>query len=74
MNYSIIIKSLRVKMFYTQQYVADYLCICQKAYSNYELGYNRVPVDLLIRLAQLYNVDMNYITGVSSVVNTYPTE
>lgn len=37
MNYNDIIKSLRVQKFYTQQYVADILNICQKTYSDYEL-------------------------------------
>lgn len=37
MSYNNIIKSLRVQKFYTQQYVADILNICQKTYSDYEL-------------------------------------
>lgn len=74
MNYNDIIKSLRVQKFYTQQYVADILNICQKTYSDYELGYTRIPVESLIALAKLYNVDMNYICGVSKVANDYPKE
>lgn len=37
MKYNHIIKRLRVQNFYTQQYVADILNICQKTYSDYEL-------------------------------------
>ena len=74
MNYNDIIKSLRVQKFYTQQYVADILNICQKTYSDYELGYTRIPIESLITLAKLYNVDMNYITGVSRILNCYPKE
>ncbi len=74
MNYNNIIKRLRVQKFYTQQYVADILNICQKTYSDYELGYTRIPIESLIELAKLYNVDMNYICGVSKVVNDYPKE
>lgn len=38
MSYNNIIKMLRVQKFYTQEYVADFLCICQKTYSDYELA------------------------------------
>lgn len=69
-----IVKRLRIEHLYTQNQVAEFLSICQKTYSDYELGYTRIPIESLIKLAQLYNVDMNYITGVSSVANTYPTE
>ncbi len=72
MNCSDIIKSLRVQKFYTQQYVADLLNICQKTYSDYELGYTRIPIESLIILAKFYDVDMNYITGASNICNTYP--
>ena len=72
MNCSDIIKSLRVQKFYTQQYVADLLNICQKTYSDYELGYTRIPIESLIISAKFYDVDMNYITGASDICNTYP--
>lgn len=74
MSYNNVIKTLRIQNLYTQQQVAEFLSICQKTYSDYELGYTRIPIDSLILLAQLYNVDMNYITGVSAIVNTYPKE
>ena len=54
-----IIRSLRLNNSYTQQQIADFLCICQKTYSDYELGYTRIPIDSLIKLARLYDVDMN---------------
>lgn len=72
MNYNNIIKSLRLQNLYTQQEVADLLKICQKTYSDYELGYTRIPVETLISLAKFYNVDMNYICGVSGVYNCFP--
>jgi len=74
MNCSYIIKRLRVENFYTQQQIADIVSICQKTYSDYELGYTRIPLDILIILAKFYNVDMNYICGVSNIRNTYPEQ
>lgn len=74
MNYNAIIKSLRVQKFYTQQQVADFLAVGQRTYCDYETGKTRIPIDSLIRLAKLYNVDMNYICGISKVANTYPMQ
>ncbi len=69
-----IIRYLRVINAYSQQQVADYLAVCQKTYSDYETGNIRIPLECAIRLAQLYDVDMNYITGVSKIANQFPTE
>ena len=45
-----------------------------KTYSDYELGKTRIPVDRLIVLAKYYNVDMNYISGISDKKKTFPKE
>lgn len=74
MNCNDIIRRLRAQNLYTQQQVADKLNICQKTYSDYELGYTRIPIESLIILAKFYNVDMNYICGVSKVANSYPEQ
>lgn len=74
MEYCNILKSLRVQKLYTQQEIADLLSVCQKAYSNYETGTNKIPLESLIVLAKFYNVDMNYICGISKVANAYPKE
>ncbi len=74
MEYCSILRSLRVQKFYTQQQIADLLSVCQKAYSNYENGTTKIPLESLMLLAKFYNVDMNYICGVSKVANAYPKE
>ena len=74
MEYCSILKSLRVQKFYTQQDIADILNVCQKAYINYENGTTKIPLESLMLLAKFYNVDMNYICGISKVANAYPTE
>ena len=50
------------------------LHIHQTTYSDYEKGKVRIPVECLIELAKFYNVDMNYITGVSDVANSFPVK
>ena len=41
---------------------------------QYELGKTRIPVDSLIKLAQFYDVDMNYITGISKTAHKFPKD
>lgn len=65
MNYTDRIRSLREDRDLSQTKVAELLNIGQKTYSDYELGKTRIPVDSLIKLAEFYNVSMDYICGVS---------
>ena len=48
------------------------LNIGQRTYADYELGKTRIPVDSLIILAKFYNVDMNYICGLTKVKRAFP--
>ena len=43
--------------------VADYLGIAQTVYSRYERGYQTIPVEYLIKLADYYKVSVDYILG-----------
>ena len=64
MDYKERIRALREDNDYTQSRIAGLLNIGQNTYADYELGKTRIPVDSLIKLAQFYNVDMNYITDI----------
>ena len=46
-----------------QTEVAGYLGIAQTVYSRYERGFQTIPVEHLIKLADLYNVSTDYILG-----------
>lgn len=72
MTYKERIRSLREDNDLTQTYIANLLNVGQRTYADYELGKTRIPVDSLIILARFYNVDMNYITGVSNKKNKFP--
>ena len=43
--------------------VADYLGIAQTVYSRYERGFQTIPVEHLIKLAELYRVSVDYLLG-----------
>jgi Predicted transcriptional regulators len=73
MDYAGRIRQLREDGDFTQTKIAQLLSVGQKTYSDYELRNCRIPVDSLIILARFYNVDMNYICGISDIRNRFPT-
>lgn len=60
------IRDLREDQDLTQEHVAELLGIRQTTYSKYELGKILVPIDMLIKLADLYQVSLDYLVGRSS--------
>ena len=72
MNYSERIRALREDADKTQSQIASLLQVGQRTYCDYEKGKTRIPVDSLIMLAQLYNVSMDYICGVSDQKRVFP--
>ncbi len=46
-----------------QTEVAQYLGIAQTVYSRYERGFQTLPVEHLLKLADLYHVSTDYILG-----------
>ena len=72
MNYIERIRELREDNDYTQTYIASKLNVGQRTYADYELGKTRIPLASIIILAEVYDVDMNYICGLSDKKRTFP--
>jgi transcriptional regulator with XRE-family HTH domain len=51
------IRKIREYRNYTQEYLAAKLKISQNAYSKIELGYTKITVDRLFRIADILEVD-----------------
>lgn len=47
----------------TQQRVAEILMCDQSLYSKYERGERALPLELAVKLADLYNVSLDYLVG-----------
>ena len=60
------IRDLREDNDLKQRQVAEHLNCSQRVYSNYELGQRDIPTDVLIRLADFYNVSIDYLLGQTS--------
>lgn len=72
MRYVTIIRNLREDADKTQQEIADFLGTSQTMYARYERGANEMPIHHLIKLAQYYNVSLDYLCGLSTVKRPYP--
>lgn len=57
------IRNLREDRDLNQTTVAKMLGMSQTGYSKYETGENDVPTDILIKLADFYNVSVDYLLG-----------
>lgn len=63
---------LRDERDWTQKAVASELNISQRAYSYYENGSRAIPIEILIKIADLYGVSLDYLVGRTNVRKPYP--
>lgn len=57
------LRKCREKSGYTQMMVAIYADITETAYSNYERAKQMPKLDILIRIAKVYKVSLDYLVG-----------
>ncbi|MBQ3184010.1 MAG: helix-turn-helix transcriptional regulator [Clostridia bacterium] len=57
------IKELREDSDLTQTQMGEILSCSQRVYSDYERGVLDIPTDILISMADYYNVSVDYILG-----------
>ena len=65
------IRDMREDKDLTQKQIAEYLMCDQSLYSKYERGEREIPLNLLIKLADYYDVSIDYLVGRSSVSKRY---
>ena len=59
-----ILKSLRKKHGYGQDYVADKINVKRSTYANYEQGRRQPPQEVEERIADYFNTDLNTLRGI----------
>lgn len=64
------IKNLRKSHKLTQAELSDILNIGQSTLANFENGKRTIPTDIIIKLAQYFNVTTDYLLGISSEPTT----
>lgn len=55
----------------TQKQVAEYLICDQSLYSKYERGEREIPLNLMVKLAQLYHTSIDYLAGLTEDSRPY---
>lgn len=55
------IRNLREDADLTQTEFSSYLHISQRAYSHYENGTRDIPTDILVKIADYYDVSVDYL-------------
>lgn len=66
MSYYKRIRDLREDSDKNQSEVAEELSMHLTQYGRYERGERELPLDIAVRLAEYYNVSIDYIAGISS--------
>lgn len=57
------LKQCRIERRWTQREVAIYCDITEKAYQNYELMTREPKLEVLVRIADIFGVSMDYLVG-----------
>lgn len=66
------LRDLREDKDLSQKDIAELLQVHQTTYSDYELGKLNVPVAVLHKLADYYNVSIDYLLGRTKISTPYP--
>ena len=59
------LKEIREDRDITQDALAAMLHIRQNTYSQYENGVRQLPIDILIKLSEIYDLSTDYILGLT---------
>ena len=62
-NFGEHLKEMRISFNYTQKQVASNIGITERNYQRYEANDQRPSFDILMSLADFYNVSLDYLVG-----------
>ena len=57
------IQDLRTDADLSQRQLSEILHISQRSYSHYETGSRNIPIEMLIILANYYDISIDYLVG-----------
>lgn len=72
MYYTNRVEDLRIDADKTQQQIADILVFQREVYRRYEKGERELPLWAAIKLAEYYNVSLDYLVGLTSKRTPFP--
>ena len=66
------IRNLREDADLTQAEIGEQINVPQRTYAYYESGERMIPPQVLVALAQLHNVSVDYLLGLTDRKSPYP--
>ena len=66
------LKEIREDKNLKQKDISKMLNVSQVAYSYYEIGKRQIPIDILKKLAKIYNVSTDYLLYLTDEKKPYP--
>lgn len=66
------LRNLREDSDLTQGQIGEYLHISQRCYAHYENGTRDIPVNILIKLADFFEVNLDYLVGRTNIKDKLP--
>jgi len=66
------IKALREDNDITQAAISKSINVSQRAYSYYETGQRMIPPEVIVSIAEFFNVSTDYLLGRTDKLNPYP--
>lgn len=61
------LKELRIQNRLTQREISQILNVKQQSYSRYELGTGQPSLETLCKIAEFYNVSVDYLLGITEI-------
>lgn len=55
----------------TQQQVSEYLICDQSLYSKYERGEREIPLEIMVKLAKLFETSIDYLVRLTDIKQPY---
>ena len=68
------LKDLRDDKDMSQEEIGELLGIQQTVYSRYERGFQTLPLEHLLTLADFYNTSTDYLLGRTNILHPYPSK
>ena len=66
------IRNIRIDRDLTQKKVAEFLHVKRNTYCQYETGVINYPLDIVVRLAEFYDVSVDYLVELTDEPAPYP--
>ncbi len=66
------IRNMREDLDMTQAQMGEHLYISQRSYAHYEAGTREMPIEILIGIADLFDVNLDYLVGRTDIKEKLP--